>query len=50
MTPMQEVIRTALVVLSPIWLACLAGAIGWTVKKAVWWRRLWREARKEAEA
>lgn len=50
MTPLQEVMRTALVVLSPVWLACLAGAIGWVIRKTVWWRRIWREARKEADA
>ena len=50
MTALQEAARTALVVLSPIWLACLAGAIGWTVKWIVRWRRMWREAWKEANS
>lgn len=49
MTPLQEAVRTALVVLSPIWLACLAGGIGWSIKWTVRWRRIWRQAWRDAE-
>ena len=48
MSALQEILRTVVVVLSPIWLACLAGAIGWVIRKALWWRRLWKEAEREA--
>lgn len=48
MTEFQQCALGALACTSPIWIACLIGAVGWLIKTARRERKIWREACDEA--
>ena len=47
MDVLQECMLGALACTSPIWIACLIGAVGWIIKTAHRERKMWKEARDE---